>query len=114
MASRSPSAAIWIPKPAEDPSSYSLELWNYRYSGSYGSDELSVKTPGKKGHDSLEVKSAKLYPGKRTVFLEVTGLERADQYSVKFNLDAADGAKLSSEVIGTIHRLGAEIRSAAR
>ena len=101
-------------KTAGDPNSYSLELWNYRYSGGYGSDELSVKTPGKKGHDKLEIKSAKLYPGSRTVFLEVEGLERADQYGVKFNLDAADGTKLSSEIIGTIRRLGAEIKSAAR
>lgn len=101
-------------KTAADPTSYSLELWNYRYSGGYGSDELSVKTAGKKGHDKLEIKSAKLYPGSRTVFLEVDGLERADQYGVKFNLDAADGTKLSSEIIGTIRRLGAEIKSAAR
>ncbi|MFM7102174.1 MAG: DUF6797 domain-containing protein [Verrucomicrobiota bacterium] len=34
---------------------YAVEIWNYRYSGAYGSPELSVKNPGKAGHDTLKV-----------------------------------------------------------
>jgi len=101
-------------KTAEDPASYALELWNYKYSGSYGSDEWSVKTPGKKAHDKLEVKSARLNPGNRTVFLEVEGLQPADQFSVKYGLNAADGTELRSEIIGTIRKLGPEMKVATR
>ncbi|MFN0067918.1 MAG: DUF6797 domain-containing protein [Limisphaerales bacterium] len=85
--------------------SWSAEMWNYRYSGNYGSPELSVRNPGKEGHDKLEVKSARLLPDKKTVFVELDGLRPCDQWSLKFNLDAADGTPMKSEVIGTIHTL---------
>ena len=111
-------------KTAEDTGNYAVELWNYRYTGNYGSPEVSVKEahqvpvkePGKPGqgpqkdmHDKLEVKSAKLSADKRTLFLEVEGMQPADQFSVKYSVNAADGAELHSEVIGTIHKLGAEM-----
>jgi hypothetical protein len=96
-------------KTAEDVQSYAVELWNYKYSGAYGSPEFSVKTPGKQGHDKLEVKSAKLSADKKTLLLEVDGLEVANQYSVKYSLTAANGAEVRSEVIGTIHKLGPEL-----
>jgi hypothetical protein len=93
-------------KTAEDVQSYSVELWNYKYSGAYGSPEVSVKHPGKTGHDKLEVKSAKLSPDRKTLLLEVDGLRAADQFSVKYSLNTASGAEIRSEVIGTIHKLG--------
>ncbi len=103
-------------KSAEDIGSYAVELWNYRYSGNYGSPEISVKEPAKPGqdpkkemHDKLAVKSAKLSADKRTLFLEVDGLQPADQFSVKYSVNTADGAEIRSEVIGTIHKLGAEM-----
>jgi WD40 repeat protein len=101
------------PEAAADVANYSVELWNYRYSGGYGSPELSVKT-GKDGHDKLEVKSATLSPDGRSVFLAIDGLTKADQYSVKYTLNAADGTEVRSEIIGTIHRLGPAITAAAR
>ena len=88
-----------------------MELWNYRYSGGYGSPELSVKNPGKEGHDKLDVKSAILSADGKSVFLAIDDLTRADQYSVKFTLNAADGAEMRSEIIGTIHRLGPAIQT---
>ncbi len=97
------------PKIAIDPTGYSVEVWNYKYSGSYGSPELSVKTAGKNGHDKLDVKSAKLSADGKTVFLEIDELTVADQFSVKYTVNAADGVEMRSEVIGTIHKLGAEI-----
>jgi hypothetical protein len=96
-------------KTAEDIGSYAVELWNYKYSGNYGSSEFSVKDPTKTVHDKLEVKSAKLSADKRTLFLEVDGLQIADQFSVKYSVNAADGTELRSEVVGTIHKLGAEV-----
>lgn len=96
-------------KSAGDVQNYAVELWNYKYSGAYGSPEFSVKEPGKAVHDKLDVKSARLSADKRTLFLEVDGLQVADQYGVKYAIKAADGTELHSELIGTIHKLGAEI-----
>jgi hypothetical protein len=99
---------------AQDASSYAVEVWNYRYSGGYGSPELSVKEPGKQAHDRLEVKSARLAADKRTLFLEIPGLTEADQYSVRYSISAADGTELRSEIIGTIHKVGPEEPLASR
>jgi len=93
---------------AQDASSYAVEVWNYRYSGGYGSPELSVKDPAKQAHDRLEVKSARLAADKRTLFLEIPGMTEADQYSVRYSITAADGTELRSEIIGTIHKVGPE------
>jgi hypothetical protein len=94
---------------AEDASGYAVELWNYRYTGGYGSPEVSVQHPEKTAHDKLEVKSAKLSADGKTLFVVVDGLQKADQWSLKYNVTAADGTELRSEVIGTIKKLGAEV-----
>jgi hypothetical protein len=107
-------AAPLEPTSANDPANYAVELWNYRYSGEYGSPELSVTTPSKQAHDRLEVKSAQLAVDQRTLFLEIPGLTAADQYSVRYGIQAADGTELRSEVIGTIHQLGPEYSKAGR
>ena len=99
---------------AEDPENYAVELWNYRYSGNYGSPELSVKQPGTQAHDKLEVTGAQLSADGTTLRLLVDGLEPADQYSVRYSIKAADGVELRSEVIGTIHRLGPALAAEAR
>lgn len=96
-------------KTAEDAESYAVELWDYRYTGNYGSPEVSVKAPGQNGHDKLDVKSAKLSADRKTLFLEVIGLQVADQFSVKYAVNTADGTELRSEIIGTIHKLGAPV-----
>ena len=99
------------PAAARDPGSYSVETWNYRYSGGYGSDELSVANPGKKGHDTLAVGAVSLSADGKTVTIPVQGLRAADQYSVRYQLKAADGTDLRSEVIGTIKKLGPAVAS---
>ena len=96
-------------KSAVDTGNYAVELWNYRYSGAYGSPEVSVKTPGKIAHDRLDVRSVRFGPDKRSVFLEIDGLVPADQFSVRYTLMASDGTEMKSEVIGTIHKLGAAV-----
>jgi hypothetical protein len=93
------------PKTATDAGNFAVELWNYKYSGGYGSPEFSVKEPGKQKHDILEVKSVKFGPGKRSVFLEIDGLVPADQFLVKYAIKTSDGTDMRSEVAGTIHKL---------
>ena len=99
---------------ATDPENYSVEEWNYQWTGNYGSPDFSVKNPGGKGHDKLEVKSARLSADKKTVFLELAGLRPCDQMKIKFSIAAADGASISQEIYNTIHKLGAEKKLAAK
>ena len=66
-----------------------------------------MKNSGEKKHDTLEVNSAHLLPGGKTVWLEIAGLTPADQLKIKFSIDAADGSSISQEIYGTIHKLGA-------
>jgi hypothetical protein len=95
---------------AEDPGSYSLSQWNYRYTKNYGSDDWSAKDPEVKGHDSVEIKSAKLSSDGRSVFLNTASLQPVMQFEIKYNLEAADGAKMRSALYGTINKLAAECR----
>src|SRR6266487_4211412 len=83
---------------AEDVGSYGVEQWNYRYAAQYGSKDWSVAHPGQEGHDSVDVRSAKLLPDGRTVFLAIPGLKPVMQLQVQYNLDAKEGASLRGKV----------------
>src|SRR5258705_3618701 len=85
-----------------DLANYSIEQWNYIYSGSYGSPEVSSDDPKKKGHDKVEVKSAKLDADRKTIFLKMP-VRPVMQMKIKFTLKAADGAPVAQEIYNTIH-----------
>ena len=93
---------------------YSLEEWNYKYTGNYGSDDWSVVHPETKGHDKIEIKSVALSADKKTVFLEISDLKPAMQMKIKYSLVAADGTPMPQEIYNTIHRLGAEMKLSAK
>ena len=90
-----------------DTASWSIERWNYFYSGAYGSADYSVEDPTKKVRDKVEVTAAKLSADKRTVTLEFKPYA-ADQMRIKFNLKTADGTVLVSEIYNTIHKVPAK------
>jgi glucose/arabinose dehydrogenase len=91
----------------EDPGSYALEAWNYRYAAQYGSKDWSVRDPNHEGRDAWEVKAARLDTDGRTVILDIPDLQPVMQFGLKFNLDATDGTSAAGELYGTIHRLHA-------
>ena len=113
---------------AGDVQNWNVEVWNYLWSSAYGSPEISTlgggEKPaelgkdgamqftsaqlGEKKHDPLTVKSATLSADKKSVFLEIPDIKPVMQMQIKFTLKSADGAELRSEVINTIHALGAE------
>ena len=86
--------------------SYSMEWWNYKWTPDYGSPEFSVSDPTQKKHDPVVIKSAKLLPDKKTVFLEIPEITPVNQYKLKVKLTAADGSPIAQAIYGTIHRLG--------
>ena len=94
------------PEVANDPGSYGIEQWNYRWTGEYGSDEYSVKNPTSKGRDAVEVKSAKLLPDGKTVFLELADLRPVMQMLIRYDLEAKDGTVMRDEIACTVNAVG--------
>ena len=98
-------ASALDPKTANDSGSYSIERWNYRWTGAYGSPEYSVSNPSTTKHDKLEVTGASLSKDGRTVTLRIKDMKPADQIKIRYNLDAADGTEVSQEIYATADRL---------
>ncbi|MFK7740362.1 MAG: DUF6797 domain-containing protein [Planctomycetota bacterium] len=96
---------------AADTESFGVEVWNYRYSQNYGSPEISVIEPerevaqGKPNRDALAIRSAKLSPDGRTVFLQVDGMRAVNQMKITWDMDSAGGQLLRGELHNTIHAL---------
>lgn len=91
---------------AADAGSYAVSQWNYKYSAAYGSKDWSVAHPDQEGHDTLEVRSAKLLDDGKSVFLEVPDLKPVMQVEIKYNVDTQRGDALRNTIYGTINRLG--------
>ena len=89
---------------AEDPGSYSVKQWNYRYAEAYGSKDWSVANPQKEGRDTVAVKSAHLQPDGRTVFLELDSVKPVMQMEVKWNLDTVTDRTLRSQMWLTVNQ----------
>ncbi|MBI3854158.1 MAG: hypothetical protein HY293_00545 [Planctomycetes bacterium] len=90
---------------AGDADSYAIQQWNYEWSAKYGSPDLSVADPKKRGRDAVDVKSAKLSADGRTVTLEIPGLKPVMQMGIKIRVKAADGAAVPLELYATIHQV---------
>jgi glucose/arabinose dehydrogenase len=90
---------------AADVGNWAVEQWNYKWTADYGSPEFSVADPAKKGHDKVEVKSARLSKDKKTVFLEIPTIQPVMQMKISANVKAADGATVKQEVWNSIWKL---------
>jgi mono/diheme cytochrome c family protein len=93
---------------AEDPDNFSVEAWNYRWSGNYGSPDLKVSNPNQIGHDEVEVASSTLLSDGRTVFLELPGLKPAMQVAIAYTISSAAGEPIRQTFNATLHELGAD------
>lgn len=90
---------------AEDPDSYSIHQWNYKYAAQYGSDEWSVRQPDNRGRDEVKVKAARLLQDGRTVFLEIPDLQPVMQMELKYNLLSADDRPMRHQFWLSIQKL---------
>jgi hypothetical protein len=88
---------------ASDPGNYSIEQYNYHWTSAYGSAEYKLSDPQQKGHDKLDIKSVTVAPDKKSVFLEVPGLQPVMQMKIKMNIKAADGTAIPDAVGNTIN-----------
>jgi hypothetical protein len=105
-------------KSASDAQNWSLEQYNYLYSGAYGSDTYKVSKPEEKGSDQVPVKSVKLADDGKSVFLEVEGLVPVMQMRIKMNVKAVDGSRVPDDIAHTINvvpeKEGEDYRSFAK
>jgi putative heme-binding domain-containing protein len=79
------------------------QAWNYHYSASYGSPELSIRHPGQPGHDSLAIRSAHVLADNQTLFLEIPDLQPVNQ----LHLHISPGAGEPIDLFATVHRMAA-------
>ena len=93
-------------KLAADAGNYAAEAWNYLWSASSGSPEVSLRDPKKKGRDKLNVAGATVSADGRTVFLRIPELEPAMQLKLSWKLAAADGTALKQDCYATVNQLG--------
>jgi len=96
---------------AADPESFSVQVWNYRYSQNYGSPELSILDPerkvpqGKPNRDSLKITSSKVSDDGHTVFLAIEGMQPVHQMKITWDLDSKHGREVRGELHNSIHAL---------
>jgi glucose/arabinose dehydrogenase len=90
---------------ANDVSSFDIEQWNYQWTANYGSPEFSVSNPTKKGHDTVDIKSAQLQDDGKTVFLEVPTVAPVMQMSITYKLKAVDGHRVEGAEYNTINTI---------
>lgn len=95
-------------KSAERPENYNVEIWNYRWSEKYGSDDYRVSKPKEVGHDQIPVNTARLMPDGKTVFLEIPSIRPVMQMGIKAALQTVNGENFPLELYNTIHNLGPE------
>jgi hypothetical protein len=81
------------PATAQDPGSYSIKVWNYRYGQQYGSKDWFVSQPDKEGREDWSVKSATVQPDAHSVRLEIPGIRAVMQGELKYNVDTRAGGK---------------------
>jgi len=92
---------------AEDPGSYAVKQWNYRYTSSYGSKDYSVADPSKEGRDEVVVRSAKVLPDGKSVFIETAELKAVMQMEVRYNLPFSSGTSAAGPLYLTLNKLAA-------
>ena len=95
-------------KSATDSQNFSVERWNYQWTGSYGSHNYSVTDPTKHGGnltDIVPIQKITLSPDKQTLTLTLTDMSPVMQMKIRFKIQSADGKPVDQEIHNTIHRV---------
>ncbi len=92
-------------KTAEDVDSWGVSRWNYRWTSQYGSHDWSVTNPEQQGHDTVEVKSARLSKDRKSVFLDIPSIAPVMTMEIQYSVATEDGTPIEQEIYETIHEL---------
>ena len=92
---------------AEDPESFNLSGSDLRWTHDYGTGEFQVGHRGSagppKGRTRFPVKSAKLLPDGKSVFVEVENLQPVHMMQIDLDLETDDGEEIVTRIWNTIH-----------
>jgi glucose/arabinose dehydrogenase len=97
------------PKAAADRENWSVERWNYKWTGQYGSRDYSVAEPAKSIKDLVFIDTIKLSADARTVTLDLPGMGPANQVKFTYRIKSADGKNISNEIYQTINKIPGEV-----
>ena len=89
---------------ASSPDNYYVQQWNYLWSEQYGSPQFSVQRPQEQGRDDVDVLSATVMDGGRSVFLEMPGRGVVHQMSLNWLLKSSPGESFRGNFAHTINR----------
>ena len=90
---------------ASDTQNWNVEQWNYRWTGNYGSPDVSALDPKKNGKDLVVITKATVSADKKSVFLELPDRMPVMQMKVQCNIKAADGTTIKHDTYATINKL---------
>jgi hypothetical protein len=90
---------------AADPDNWNIEQWNYIFRFEYGSPDMSVADPKKKGHDTVDIDSIEVSPDKKTVTLKIKDLKPVMQMKILMKIKSADGTPMDWEIDNTINEI---------
>ena len=100
-------------KSATDPQNFSVERWNYKWTGAYGSDNYSAAEPVKHGGNTADlvlIEKIAISSDKRTLTLSLPDMSPVMQMKIRFKIQSADGKPVDQEIHNTIHRVpGAKV-----
>ena len=86
------------PATANDPANYAVKVWSLKRSANYGSKHID--------EHPLKVAGAILAADKKSVCLNIPGLQPTWSMEIKYELRGADGTGFTRTVHNTIHQLG--------
>ena len=92
---------------ATDRQNFSVERWNYQWTGEYGSKDYSAAVPQRTGKDLVLIDALHLSPDKTTLMIELPEMAPVMQMKIKYKLTAADGRPVDHEIYNTINKLPA-------
>ncbi len=90
---------------AADAGNWNVEQWNYKWTGDYGSPDISTLDPNRKGKDRITVSKVTVGADKMSVMLELSDRVPAMTLRTKCNVKAADGSEVKYQIDQTVNRI---------
>ncbi len=84
---------------------YRINRYNYKWTSTYGSDHYSVRDPGTKGEDTLQVTGVSFGADRKSLVVEVPELGPAETVCFRFEVKAKSGAVIKDVAYLTIHEM---------
>jgi len=90
---------------ATDRQNFSVERWNYAWTGAYGSPDISAADPKKRGRDLVFIDKLQLSADKKTLLIALPEMAPVMQMRIRYKFPNGDGEIVNQEIYETINRL---------